>query len=91
MEEWAEEGKAEGEGLRGTGLDDIKDFWQWAGPTANEDAGGYAWGAPLEGEESEDEEEGEQRKIDGKEEEKAPAMPMEDVLRFMMRGEEGKK
>ncbi|KAL6716525.1 mediator of RNA polymerase II transcription subunit 8 [Lecanora helva] len=111
VEDWVEEGRAAGEGLAAQGRkDNIREFWEWAGMAANEQARKHEWGGEyiLEeieggienvvtglkrgmGEESEDEDEENQEEGGEAGKEVAKAMPLEDMLRFMAKGEEVKR
>lgn len=92
----------EGEGDAGVEEErkkEIEEVWMWAGMAANKEARRYEWGGgdgTLEeregggvegGKEEDGEEEEEEEGGEGKEE--AMPMPMEDVLRFLVKGDVG--
>ncbi len=79
---------------------EIEELWQWAGMAANQEARRHEWGGEFtveerEGvvtglkEEEEDEEDEEDEEEEEEEEGKGEAMAMEDVLRFLVKGEVG--
>jgi mediator of RNA polymerase II transcription subunit 8 len=95
VEEWIEEGRVEGvravggdgDGDLGGGEDGVGrgvlELWGWAGMAANVEARRHDWeGAEFTREEREG--------VGGWEDRVIPPMRMEDVLRFMARGEEVK-
>lgn len=105
----------------GRGRDEVRELWEWAGITANEEARKHEWGGDytlaemeagienvvtgLKDEDSDDEEEEEEEdmgvvsgaaKAEGRENEKPEEragrpLAMDDILRFLVRGEEPKQ
>ena len=104
----------------GRGRDEVRELWEWAGITANEEARKHEWGGDytlaemeagienvvtgLKDEDSDDEEEEEEEdmgvvsgaaKVEGHENEKPERagrpLAMDDILRFLVRGEEPKQ
>ena len=104
----------------GKGRDEIRELWEWAGITANEEARKHEWGGDytlaemeagienvvtgLKDEGGEDEEREEEDMggvsgaagVNGSENEKGEErggklLAMDDILRFLVRGEEPKK
>ena len=109
-----------GHGYGGRGRDEVRELWEWAGITANEQARKHEWGGEytlaemeagienvvtgLKDEEGEDEEGEEEGMggvsgavgVEGSESEKleergGKTLAMDDILRFLVRGEEPKK
>lgn len=109
-----------GQEYGGRGRDEIRELWEWAGITANEQARKHEWGGDytlaeveagienvvtgLRDEESEEEEGAEEDMggvsgaagPEGSESEKVEEragkfLAMDDILRFLVRGEEPKK
>lgn len=82
---------------------EIEELWQWAGMAANQEARRHEWGGEFtveereggvvtglkEEEEEEEDEEDEEDEEEEEEEGKGEAMAMEDVLRFLVKGEVG--
>jgi mediator of RNA polymerase II transcription subunit 8 len=78
---------------------EIEELWQWAGMAANQEARRHEWGGEFTVEEREEgvegvvtglkEEEEDEEEEEGKGEAMAMAMAMEDVLRFLVKGEVG--
>jgi len=77
-------------------MGEIEELWQWAGMAANQEARRHEWGGEFTVEEREgvvtglkEEEEDEEDEEEEEEEGKGEAMAMEDVLRFLVKGEVG--
>ncbi|KAL9102806.1 MAG: hypothetical protein Q9163_002084 [Psora crenata] len=102
VEEWVEQGKKAGEDIIGSGkAEEWKDLWEWAGIAGNEEARAHEWGA--EGDDEESGEEGGEGNQDvdvtdrmpgietGNETGGGKPLGIDDILRFLGRGEEPKR
>lgn len=101
VEEWVVRGRGVGEGVLGAGGvkgEEVEALWQWAAVAANEEARRYEWGGDGGEEEEEEDEDGDDEEEEGGKEgggeggAAAGGKPLavEEVLRFLVRGEAGK-
>ena len=97
VEEWVEQGQKVGEQVVGSDGEEWRELWEWAAVRGNELARGHEWGGGEESEEEDEEDgasEGGRRDdrmegvVEGKQDGDAKPLNIDDVLRFLSKGEQ---